>query len=487
MKFDVVVIGAGCTGSLTARELSRYRLRVAVLEAGPDVAWAASRANSAIAHAGYDCQPGTLKAKLNVRGSALMEDLCRELNVEYRRTGSHVIAFDEKDRAHLDELYARGIANGVPGLRILTGEELRAMEPNVSDKAVASLYAPSAGIISSYGLTIAAAESAALNGVEFFLNTPVTAIVRGEDGWTVTAGEREFRADYLVNAAGVNAPQIAALAGERDFPVVSAPSRGQYMILDKQYGSLAHSTLFVCPSEKGKGILVSPTASGNLIVGPNAEPVSSVDDRETTPEGMAEISAGARRIMPNVPLRGVIRSFSGVRPNSNLYDFYIRPSEQLPGLVHAASISSPGLASSPAIAEYIVELLAGLGLDLAKNPDFNPATRADGNHKRFVDMTEEEKVAAIAANPAYGRVICRCETVTEGDILDVMHAPIPAVTVDMVKHRLRAGMGRCQGGFCSPRVVELLANEKHETLDKVTQFGGGSWIVLPRETTEGGN
>ena len=482
--YDVLIIGAGCTGSLTARALAAYNVRVAVCEAGPDVAYGATRANSAISHAGYDCECGTLKAKLNVRGTELMPDLCRTLGVHYKRIGSHVIAFSEEDVEHIKMLYERGVKNGVPGLRIIDGDELRRMEPHVSKEAVASLWAPTAGVVSPYGLTIAAAENAALNGVSFRLGYRVTSIEYKDGLWLVSDGKTPLAARYLVNAAGVGAPEIAHLMGDRDFPVVSKPSRGQYLVFDKQYGSMANSTLFVTPSKKGKGILVSPTPGGNLITGPNAEPVDSADDKETTAEGIAEITAGGLRIMPDLPLRGVIKSFSGVRPNANQYDFYVQKAENLPHVIHAAAMSSPGLASSPATAEYIVSLLRGDGLELTEKKDYIPTRRKDGNPKRFVEMTDAEKAEAIRREPAYGRVICRCETVTEGDILSAMRAPIPATTVDMLKHRLRAGMGRCQGGFCSPRVAELLAKEAGVTLDKVTQFGGGSYLVLPRDGEE---
>lgn len=479
--FDVLIIGGGCTGSLTARLLSHYQLKVALLEKGADVAWGASRANSAISHAGYDCENGTLKAKLNVRGTELMEGLCRELGVMYKRTGSHVIAFSEEDLAHIQMLYQRGVNNGVPGLRLISGEELRKMEPNVSEAAVGSLFAPTAGLVCTYGLTIGAAENAALNGTEIHLNAKVKALSYTKGVWTVKTEDATYETRYLVNAAGVCAPEIAALMGDTDFPIVSKPSRGQYLVLDKQYGTMAHSTLFVTPSAKGKGILVSPTPDGNLIVGPNAEPVPGDESTETTPEGLAEITAGGLRIMPKLPLKSVIKSFSGVRPNANQYDFYVQPSGKVPQVVHAAAMSSPGLASSPATAEYIVSLLQGLGLKLEEKTHYYTGRRSWGNPKRFIEMTPEEQTDALRRDPSYGRVICRCETVTEGDIREALQSPLPPTSIDMIKHRLRAGMGRCQGGFCSPRVAELLAEAQGVTLDRITQCGGDSYLVLPRE------
>ena len=480
MIYDVLIIGGGITGSMTARLLTQFKCSVALAEAGADIAWGATRANSAISHAGYDAKPGTLKAKLNVRGTELMEQACLDLGVEYKRCGSHVIAFDDADLAHIKELYERGIANGVPGLRLISGEELRKMEPNVSDKAVGSLYAPSAGIVCPYGLAIAAAENAVTNGATVKLNFKVTDVSYSEDVYSVSNGKETLKARFIVNAAGASADKVAAIIGEKDFPVVSNPRRGDYIILDKVYGNLANSTLFVTPSARGKGILVSPTVHGNTIFGPNARDVSGPEDKATTRDGLDEIIAGAKRIIPTVNPRGAITSFAGVRPTSNMPDFFIRQSEQLPNVIHAASIESPGLASSPAIAEYITELLEKAGLKLEKNPDYIKSRRKDGNPKRFVEMTDDEKSAAIAKNPAYGKIVCRCETVTEGDISDAIHAPIPATTIDMIKHRVRAGMGRCQGGFCSPRVAVLLAEAAGCELDEVKKAAEGAWIVTKR-------
>lgn len=480
MIYDVLIIGGGITGSMTARLLTQYKCSVALVEAGADIAWGATRANSAISHAGYDPKPGTLKAKLNVRGTELMEQACSDLGVEYKRCGSHVIAFDDADLAHIKELYERGISNGVPGLRLISGDELRKMEPNVSDAAVGSLCAPSAGIICPYGLAIAAAENAVTNGATVKLNFKVTEVSYNGNAYLVSNGKETVKAKYIVNAAGASADKVAAVIGEKDFPVVSNPRRGDYIILDKMYGHVANSTLFVTPSARGKGILVSPTVHGNTIFGPNAHDVSGPEDKATTKEGLDEIIAGAKRIMPTINPRGAITSFAGVRPTTNMPDFYIRASEQLPNVIHAASIESPGLASSPAIAEYITELLENSGLKLEKNPDYIKSRRKNGNPKRFTDMTDEEKASAVINNPAYGKVICRCETVTEGDILDAINAPIPATTVDMIKHRVRAGMGRCQGGFCSPRVADLLAEAAKTGLDEVTKSGNGSWIVTKR-------
>lgn len=480
MIYDVLIIGAGCTGVMTARLLSTKNCKVAVAEMGCDVAVGATSANSAIVHAGYDAKPGTLKAKLNVRGNILMKELCAQLGVECKEIGSHVVAFGESDMPQLRELYERGVANAVPDLRIIDQAELRQMEPNISPEATASLWAPSAAVTCPYGITIAAAENAVTNGVDFHFNFEVKSAVREGDCYVVSNGTDTIRAKYIANCAGVNSAKVAALLGEVDFPITIIPRRGEYIILDKVCGSMANSTLFVCPSDRGKGILVSPTVDGNLIIGPNAYPIEDGADKSTTQEGLDEITSGAHLLMPSVNTKMAITSFSGVRPTPNIYDFYLEISEQLPNVVHAVGVESPGFASSPATAEYLVGLLEKAGLKLTDRDDYIPTRRADGNHKQFNKMTDEEKIAACRKDPAYGKIICRCETVTEGDIVDMIHSPIPAVTIDMQKKRLRAGMGRCQGGFCSPRVAALIAEHTNKSLTDVTKSGSGSWLVTNR-------
>ncbi len=480
MIYDVIIIGAGCTGAFTAQLLSKHKLSCAVLEAASDIATGATAANSAIVHAGYDAKPNTLKAKLNVRGNYLMKKFAKQLDIEINECGSHVIAFSEADIEHIKLLYERGIANGVEGLEIISGDCLREMEPNVSGDAVASLWAPTAAITSPYEISIAAAENAATNGVDFYLNFKVTgASILGGIHY-LTNGADTVSGRYVVNCAGVHSAEVAEILGENDFPITITPRRGEYIILDKVCGNMAKSTLFVCPSERGKGILVSPTVHGNIIIGPNAYEIDDSYDTSTTADGLEEITNGARLIMPSINTKMAITSFSGVRPSSSEYDFYLKCSEQVKGVVHAVGVESPGFAASPATAEYIVSLLEKCGLVLEEKDDYIPTRRADGNHVQFNRLSEDEKVAACKKNSAYGRIICRCETVTEGDILDALDSPIPAVTVDMMKKRLRAGMGRCQGGFCSPRVAALIAEHTGKTLADVTKHGRGSWLVERR-------
>ncbi len=475
-QYDVLIIGAGVTGAMIAHKLARYNLSLAVAEAGSDVASGCTRANSAIVHAGFDAEVGTLKAKMNVRGCAEMPELTRQLDVPYKNNGSLVVGYGEEDEKTLQSLLERGNANGVPGLEIINKERLHEMEPGVSPDATAALWAPTAGIVCPYELTMAAAENAALNGCEFFFDFRVDAIEACEGGVVVRAGERELHASFVVNAAGIHSDELARLA-DPAFPIHLIPRRGEYMILDKNEGGTASATLFMVPSAAGKGILVTPTVDGNLLVGPNAQKVA-IDDNATTAEGLDEISSGARRLVPSVNLRAVITSFAGIRPTPDTHDFHIEPSASLPGLLNLVGIESPGLASSPAVAAYAIEKLAGMGLALTEKADYNPFRTAKG-HKRppFRELSAEEKAELAKAEPAYGKIICRCETITEGDILDAIRRPVGARSIDGVKLRTRAGMGRCQGGFCSPRVAEILARELNVPLDSVTKRGSESTLL----------
>ncbi len=481
MKYDVCIIGAGITGAMTARKLAKYNVSVVVLEAADDVAMGATKANSAIVHAGFDAECGTVKARLNVRGCAMMEDETKELDVPYKKCGSLVCAFSDEEVKHLELLYARGVENGVPGLQIIGGDALREMEPKISPDAVAALWAPSAGIVCPYELCIAACENAYINGVEFKCNFPVTEITKTDDGFAVTDGKETVYASYVVNAAGVYSDKIAALAGETAFPMHIIPRRGEYMLLDRSEGTMAEHVLFACPSANGKGILVSPTVDGNLILGPTAKAIDDPDDTRTTAEGLDEVMRGARHLVPTVNTRAVITQFSGVRPtpvyaNGDITksDFCILVSEAVPGLLHLAGIESPGLASSPAVGEYAVELLSGMGLTLTEKEEYKSGRP---EKIRFRELSDTERAAVIAKNPLYGKIICRCETVTEGEIVDAIHRPLGARDLDMVKRRTRAGMGRCGSGFCSPRTVEILARELGVPMTEITKCGGNSVIL----------
>lgn len=485
MQYDVCIIGAGITGAMTARKLAAYDVSVAVLEAASDVAMGATKANSAIVHAGFDAEEGTLKARLNVAGCAMMPAECAELDVPYHNCGSLVCAYSEDEVRHLEKLLARGVANGVPALRIIGQEELRQMEPKISPDAVAALWAPTAGIVCPYELCIASCEHAAVNGADFYLNFRVTSIAKEDGVFVISDGERVIRANYLVNACGVHSAEIAVLAGEEDFPIRIIPRRGEYMLLDRAEGETAAHVLFSCPSANGKGILVSPTVDGNLILGPTAAAIDDPDDTATTDAGLALVQSGARHLVPSVNTRAVITQFSGVRPTPvgadgdiTKSDFYIRVSTQIPGLLHLAGIESPGLASSPAVGAYAVELLSGMGLELKEKETYQPGRP---EKIRFRELSDAERSAVIAKNPLYGKIICRCETVTEGEIVDAIHRPLGARDLDMVKRRTRAGMGRCGSGFCSPRTVEILARELGVPMDEITKCGGDSVILIGGE------
>ncbi len=474
MNYDVAVVGAGVIGSLTARELSRYNIKVALLEKCNDMAMGTSKANSAIVHAGFDAKPGTLKAKLNVEGTALMPKLCETLHVPFKPVGSLVVAFSDDEMETVKELLDRGVKNGVPGLEIYDKEKLKKEEPNISDEAKGALWAPSAGIVCPYELTIAAAENAVVNGTDFIRNFEVKSIEFKDGMFTLSNGETTINAKYIINAAGVYCDEIAALIGDNS--IHTTPRKGEYMLCDKSIGGLAKHTIFQCPSKMGKGILVTPTVDGNLLIGPSALDIEDKDDVSTTASTLAEILEIAKKSVPVLNTREVITSFAGLRAHCDKDDFIIEKSEKNGQFYNVAGIESPGLSSAPAIAKYVAELLMK-DVKAEEKADFNPVREEP---VRFRHMTNEQRKALIEKNPAYGRIICRCETITEGEILDAIHAPAGARDVDGVKRRTRAGMGRCQGGFCGSKVVELLAKELGVEINQITKFGGNSKILYER-------
>lgn len=473
MKYDVAVIGGGVVGALISRELSKYDIKVALLEKCNDVAMGTTKANSAIVHGGFDAMNGTLKAKLNVKGTALMPEVCKDLNVPYRNNGSLVLAFSEKEMEHIKVLYDRGIKNGVPDLEIIDGERVRELEPNVSDEVVGALLSNSAGIVCPYELTIAAAENAVTNGVEFIRNCEVQSIAfNGEFALSTTVGE--IKASYVINAAGNHSDEIAAMLGDTSIKLVAR--KGEYYLLDKSYGYLADHTIFQCPNEMGKGVLVTPTVDGNLLIGPSATDEPDKDNTDTTPDGLDFVFSKALKSVPSLNVRGAITSFAGVRAHPVTDDFIIGYSEVNDRLLNVAGIESPGLSAAPAIAQYVRDLL--LEKLPAKEKENYVLTRKAP--VRFRHMTKTEREELIKKNSAYGRIICRCETITEGEILDAIHAPAGARDVDGVKRRTRAGMGRCQGGFCGSKVVEILSRELGVPMNEITKFGGESKIIFER-------
>ena len=469
-QYDVLIIGAGVTGCAIARELSHTGLKIALSDACDDVAMGASRANSAIVHAGYDCVPGTLMAKLNVRGNEMFDDVCEKLNVPLLRVGSFVIAFGEEDEKELNNLLERGRANGVPGLEIISGERAREMEPKLSDDVTAALWAPTAGITCPYELTIAMSENARANGADILLRKRAVAIDYANDEFTVKFEDgTSVSAKYVVNAAGVYADEVARLIGDDSFTI--SPRKGEYMLLDKQ-ALCVGTVIFQTPSKLGKGVLVSPTVDGNIFAGPTAQDKVEKNDTQTTPEGLAELKKFSLKSVPTLNLRQVITSFAGVRAQPSTGDFIIRPSDKNARFIHAAGICSPGLSSAPAIAEYVRGLIKEAGADTAERAD---AIYVREHAKPFRQMDADERAEAYKRNPLYGRIICRCETVTEAEIVDAIYRG--ATTVDGVKRRTRAGMGRCQGGFCAPRVMEILSRELGVPTESLTKFGGKSYMV----------
>lgn len=475
MCYDVAVIGAGVIGALTARELSKYKLKTVLLEATNDVAMGASKANSGIVHAGFDAKPGTLKAELNVKGCLMMEALCKKLSVPYKKNGSLVVAFSEEEMSTLKDLYDRGVANGVPDLRIIDKTELKALEPNLSDDVFGALDAESAGIVCPYELTIAATENAVTNGVEFKRNFKVSDISFEDGIFTVRTANEEIKTKYIVDAAGAYSDEIARMIGDDSVNLIMR--RGEYFILDKSVGDTVSHTIFQCPTKMGKGILVSPTVDGNLLIGPTAEDINDKEDKSTTLNGFANIKQYAVKSCPSVSSRNAITSFTGLRAHPVNDDFILGESKINKQFIHASGIESPGLTSAPAIAEYLVDIIIKAIGDVAENSDF------DGSREdvfRFRHATDEERIAAIAKNPAYGRIVCRCETITEGEIVDAIKAPAGARDVDGVKRRTRAGMGRCQGGFCGSKVVEILARELGAEINEITKFGSGSNILFDK-------
>lgn len=467
MRYDVAIIGAGVVGAMAARELSRYDLKVCLLEKENDVAMGASRANSGIIHGGYDPIPGTMKAKMNTAGVPLLYEAAEELNVHYKNNGSFVCAFGADENPAIDALYQRGLTNNIEKLQILTGDEARSMEPNLSEKVTRVLYIPTAGIICPYDLTIAAAGNAMDNGVELLRNFEVVSIA---EGFIITAADgRIVECDYLLNCAGGYSDKVARMVGDDFFTII--PRAGEYMLLDKTEGGRVKHTIFQVPSKEGKGILVSPTVDGNLLTGPTALKVETPESVETTPDGLSMVSRLAAKSVPSVNFRQVITSFSGVRSSAHGDDFIIQVSSAAPKCVHTGAIDSPGLTSCVAIAKYAVQLLEQQDLTLNKKEDWNGHRE---NTRAFRELTDEEKDAFIKENPDYGKIVCRCEQVSEGEIRAAIRRNPPAFDVDSVKRRTRSGMGRCQGGFCSPYVMRLIAQEQGMNMEDVTKSGPGS-------------
>lgn len=467
---DIIVIGAGVTGCGIARELARYDWKVTVLERASDVCEGTSKANSGIAHAGFDAIPGTMKAKLNVEGNRMMEALSKELDFPFRRNGSLVLCFDEEDRPKLQKLLEQGQKNGVKELRIIEREELKGLEPNISDNAVAALYAPTGGIVCPFNLTIALAENAAVNGVEFRLNTEVQKIEKISEGYRVITNQGVLESRVVINAAGVYADRFHNMVSEKKIRII--PRKGEYCLMDKKVGDFVTRTIFQLPTKYGKGVLVTPTVHGNLLAGPTAVDIDDYEGVNTTRAGLEDLMKRAGLSVEGLPSRQVITSFAGLRAHAVTEDedFIVGQVEDAPGFFDAAGIESPGLTSAPALGKYLT----------ARVLEYLPATEKKdfvAERKGIPSMAlagPEERQRLIQENPLYADVVCRCELVTEGEIMDAIHRPLGATTLDGVKRRTRAGMGRCQAGFCSPRTVEILARELGKDMAEIGKNDEGS-------------
>lgn len=466
--YDVAIIGGGITGSATAYYLSRYRLKIALLEKKNDVCCETTRANSAIIHAGYDPEPGTLMARLNVKGSEMAKKLCKKLDVPYKQIGSLVVAFSEEERKTVETLYERGNKNGVQSLRIVEKDELKELEPQISDEAICALYAPTAAIVNPWEYGLAFAETAVENGVNVKLNFGVKSITKQDGYWHIESDTQSVDAKFVVNAAGVDCDEIHNMAASEKYKVV--PSAGEYYLLDKCEGTRANHVIFQCPNKDGKGVLVAPTVHGNLIVGPNADKRDK-HDTSTKASCLEFVREKALKSIPTISFRENIRNFTGVRAVTDIDDFIIEFAAE--NFLDLAGIKSPGLSAAPAIALEAVKMLGEKGLALEEKSAYCDTRK----RVRFKELSQEKKNKLIRENPAYGRVICRCETITEGEILEALKSPIPPVSLDGIKRRAGTGMGRCQGGFCGPKVLEIMAKYKKVPFEDILQDNTGSYIL----------
>lgn len=472
LESDILIIGSGITGCAVARELSRYTASVTVLDRGYDIAEGATKANSGLVHAGYDAVPGTKKAYYNVRGAAMYPGLCAELGVPFRQNGALVIALDEADIPTIQKLKARGETNGVKGLEILGREALLAMEPALNPQVVCGLHVPTGALVSPYEMAFALADDAALNGVSFRFDEEVQSVSRLPDGsYSVITDTSEYRCRVLVNCAGASGSDLHNQLSGRKLQTIHR--RGQYYLLDRAVQLPFTRTVFQCPSAMGKGVLVTPTVHGNMLLGPTAEDIPDPLDTATTSEGLAEVLRKAALTWPALSVRSNITNFSGVRAHLTVDDFVVGPCDGVPGYFEAIGIESPGLSSAPAIGSELAAMIAGyLGLSRKDKPvPYQLPARS------FHDMTDEERAEAVKSDPSYGQIICRCETVTEAEIRAAIRRPVGARTVDAVKRRTRAGMGRCQGGFCLPRVAAIIAEETGLTLQEITKNGGSGYLL----------
>lgn len=470
--YDIVVIGAGTTGAFISRKLARYKLNVLLIDRENDVDNVTSNANSAIVHSGYDPVPGTLKAKFNVLGNKMFDQISEELDVHFYRIGSITVATSEAQLSMLYDLLERSQQNGVEA-RILSKEELRELEPNVSSSALGGLLAPTAGIVDPFNLVIHAVENAVDNGVNLHLDEEVTSIEDRGSYFVVNTNKEAYETKIVINAAGLGSEIVARMVEDVDWKLI--PRKGEYFVLDHYDLGLVNHVIFPLPSEKGKGVLVSLTSSNNYIVGPSSEPVDDIEDVSTDSLTLGEIRRQATDLIPNIPFNQVIRVFSGIRPTTTRHDFIIEPSKVNERFINVAGIESPGLVSSPAIAEYVVDELVSKLVELEEKEDFNPCVR---KYAKLNELSENERNKMIKENPEYGKIICSCEKVSLGEIKDLFSRSVPPHTVKAVKKRVRAGFGKCQGGFCSPYVTLLIAKHFGLSPTEVKWDKDGGEILL---------
>lgn len=470
---DIVIVGGGIIGCAIARELSRYSLQTLVIEAANDIACGTTKANGGLIHSGYDPAPGTMKSKVNARGNKLYSTWSKELGFEFKRTGSIVLAFTQSDCEHLQTLLENGHANGVEGLEIVGPERIHELEPQASPDAIQALYCPHTGIVDPFDVAIAAAENATANGVEFLFNAPVQEISQTDDGFVLHTPKGDVSSSWVVNAAGCYADAISDMAGGEHFEI--GWRQGNLLVLDKNATAESIMPIYPVPTPTTKGVVVMGTVHGNVLIGSTAV-MREKGDLSCYADDIDELMTGAIKLVPSLNVRSSIRQFAGGRAViTDTNDFFIGQSKNQPRLFQAAGIQSPGVASAPAIAEYMVECLRDGGVPLVENPNFDPVRHAPED---FDIATTEHQNELIQSDPAWGRIVCRCETVPEAEIVAAIHRTPGATSVEGVKRRCRAGMGRCQSGFCQSRVVDILSRELGIAPAKVLLENPGSEIVL---------
>ncbi len=473
--YDIIIIGAGVIGAFVARSLSVYELKICVIDKHIDAAMGTSGANSGIIHAGYDAIPGSLKASLNIEGSRKMEKICSDLNIPYENCESLVVAFSDEEKKVLEQLMNKGKKGGIKGLSIINQEEIRRLEPNLNRDITWALLAKTAAIVSPYKMTINALENAANNGVEFLREYEVLEINKENDIFTIKTNKEKLRGKVIINCAGVFADEIAKMVGDKSFKII--PRSGEYIILDKSVGPLVNRVIFQTPTKEGKGVLITKTVDENILIGPDAKVISDKALHETHSDAIDYIYKKGLKITDKIPLHKSIATFTGVRATPDSGDFIIKESISCKHFINVAGMDSPGLSSAPAIGDYVLKLVTPMFLDITMKKNY---TITLPTKKYFSNMTVNEKKEAIKENNQYGKIVCRCENVTEAEIVNAIHMTIGATTVDGIKRRTRAGMGRCQGGFCLPQVIDILSRELKIDKEKIQKGDDGSYILTRR-------